>query len=283
MRLDFSIEEAIRIRTSVRSYSDCSLNNATLEKLHAYMKTLSNPFSGRVRFRLLESDVIESEKLGTYGMIKGAKYFIGAAVENGDMALEALGYELEQLVLYATSLELGTCWLGGTFNRGRFAKAMEVQQNEVFPIVTPIGYASDKKRIVPSLIRKFGKFDQRKPWDTLFFDSSFSVPLLQEDAKEYATVLEHVRLGPSASNLQPWRVVRQGYTYHFYEAKSKGYAERAPYDIQKVDMGIAACHFHLSAKEKGLDGEFQKLSGGVPDAPENTCYMFTWAAKAEIE
>lgn len=279
MKLDFSVEEAIRVRTSVRSYSDRLLDNATLEKLHAYRKTLSNPFSGRVRFRLLESNVIESEKLGTYGMIKGAKYFIGAAVENGDMALEALGYEVEQLVLYAASLELGTCWLGGTFNRGRFAKAMEVQENEIFPIVTPIGYASDKKRIVSSLMRKFGKFDQRKPWDTLFFDGSFSTPLTWEKAGEYASVLEQVRLGPSASNLQPWRIVRQGDSYHFYEAKNKGYAERASYDIQQVDMGIAACHFHLSAIEKGLDGEFLKLSGHVPDAPENTRYIFTWTAK----
>lgn len=279
MKLDFSVEEAIRVRTSVRSYSNRLMDNAALEKLHAYMKTLTNPFSGKVRFRLLESDVIESEKLGTYGMIKGAKYFIGAAVENGDMALEALGYELEQLVLYAASLELGTCWLGGTFNRGRFAKAMEVRQNEIFPIVTPIGYASDKKRIVPSLMRKLGKFDQRKPWDSLFFDGSFFMPLSQEDAKEYATVLEQVRLGPSASNLQPWRILRQGDSYHFYEAKKKGYAEHASYDIQQVDMGIAACHFHLSAIEKGLDGKFQKLSGLLPEAPENNRYIFTWTAK----
>lgn len=283
MKLDYSVEEAIRARTSVRSYSDRLLEKDTLEKLRTYMKVLSNPFFGNVRFRLLESDVIKSEKLGTYGMIEGAKYFIGAAVESGDMALEALGYELEQLVLYATSLELGTCWLGGTFNRSRFAKVMSVRQNEIFPIVTPIGYASDKKRIVASLIRKFGKSDQRKPWESLFFDGSFSTPLSQEDAKEYAPVLEQVRLGPSSSNLQPWRIVRQNDSYHFYEAKNKYHAERASYDIQQVDMGIAACHFHLSAVEKGLDGGFQKFSGLVPNAPENTCYIFTWTAKAGSE
>lgn len=283
MNLDFSIEKVIQARSSIRAYSDRLLEETTLKKLHAYMETLSNPFSGKVRFRLLESNVIESEKLGTYGMIKGAKCFIGVAVENGDMALEALGYELEQLVLYATSLELGTCWLGGTFNRGRFAKAMEVEENEIFPIVTPIGYASDKKRIVPSLIRKLAKFDQRKPWDSLFFDNNFSTPLSQEDAKEYASVLDQVRLGPSASNFQPWRIVRQGDSYHFYEAKTKGYAERASYDIQKVDMGIAACHFHLSAAEKGISGEFQKLVGIDTAAPENTDYLFTWTAKASNE
>ncbi len=87
MKLDFSVEEAIRARTSVRSYSDRLLDNTTLEKLHAYMETLSNPFSGKVRFRLLESDVIEAEKLGTYGMIRGAKYFIGAAVESGELTV----------------------------------------------------------------------------------------------------------------------------------------------------------------------------------------------------
>lgn len=52
---------------------------------------------------------------------------------------------MEELILYATSLGLGTCWIGGTFKKGQFAKAMEVNQEEILPIISPIGYESENK------------------------------------------------------------------------------------------------------------------------------------------
>lgn len=58
------------------------------------------------------------------------------------MALGALGYELEALILYLAHLEIGSCWLGGTFNRKGFAKAMNIGEGEMFPIIIPYGYAA---------------------------------------------------------------------------------------------------------------------------------------------
>lgn len=52
-----------------------------------------------------------------------------------------------------------------------------------------------------------------------------------------------VRLAPSAVNRQPWRVVRIGSAYVFYLKHAKGYVSEATGDLQKVDMGIALCHF----------------------------------------
>jgi len=36
------------------------------------------------------------------------------------MNLENFGYRMELIVLHATDLELGTCWLGGTFFTQQF-------------------------------------------------------------------------------------------------------------------------------------------------------------------
>ena len=47
---------------------------------------------------------------------------------------------MESLILYATSLGLGTCWIGGTFKKGQFAKAIDLKGDEILPIVLPIGY-----------------------------------------------------------------------------------------------------------------------------------------------
>jgi len=280
MNLGFSIEETVKTRYSTRTYTDQPISLETKEKINTYISTLSNPFSVKVNFKLLEVNTsANSEKLGTYGVIKGSTHYIGATVEKNELALEALGYEFEKLILYLTSLGLGTCWLGGTFNRSSFKNAFEVKENEIFPAISPFGYPSSKKRIADSLVRMVAKSDHRKPWSDIFFNKNFTNLLSLNDAGEYAFPLEMIRLAPSASNKQPWRIVQDGTTYHFYELQAKGYSTNFGYDIQKVDLGIAACHFQLAALEKDLKGEFKKLQTPTLKVPEHTEYIFSWVSE----
>ena len=65
-----------------------------------------------------------------------------------------------------------------------------------------------------------------------------------------------VRLAPSAVNRQPWRVVIAEDTAHFYLKRSKGLSHDGRLDMQMVDLGIALCHFALTAKEIGTDARF---------------------------
>ena len=211
-------------------------------------------------------------------MISGASHFIGAAVRQGEMDLEELGYEFEKLILHLTSLGLSTCWLGGTFKRKDFLKVMNLEEGELFPAVSPFGYAAEKKTIKEGLARYFVKSDQRKPWSELFFSEDFSTPLSVEASGEYVAPLEMVRLAPSASNMQPWRILKSGsILYHFYEYKSPGYSDKFGYDIQRIDMGIAACHFALTAKENHLDGGIHVYDTPDIPTPENYIYRFSWA------
>ena len=280
MKLEFQVEDIVKARYSVRTYTGEAISSEKIEQIKNYIKTLNNPFSVKVNFSILETKNGEdTKKLGTYGVIKGANNYIGVTVAQGELALEALGYEFEKLVLFLTSIGLGTCWLGGTFDRSNFANALEVNEKELFPIVSPFGYAGDKKRFTESLVRKIAKADQRKSWSELFFDKELNTSLTKENAGAYETVLEMVRLAPSASNKQPWRIVREGKLYHFYEEKAKGYSDKANYDIQTVDIGIAACHFHLTALEKDLKGEFKKLEVPAITTPENYIYTFTWISE----
>lgn len=272
-----SIEQIIRKRISVRTYVNKGISEELKESINGFLNKLSNPFNVKVTMKMLESETAnKSAKLGTYGVIQGASNYFGASVKNEEFALEALGYEFEKLILYLTSLGLGTCWLGGTFKRGEFAKAMSIDEDEIFPAVSPFGYESDQKSIADSLVRFIAKGDSRKPWTELFFNEDFSTSLLPEDSGTYKDALEMVRLAPSASNKQPWRIVQKENMYHFYESKSPGYSKTLGYDIQRIDMGIAACHFHLTAIEKGLKGEFQKISNPISGLSENICYIFSW-------
>jgi nitroreductase len=276
MNIDFSIEEAVRKRYSVRNYKDQKIEAGIREAIESFVDSLDNPFGNKVRYYFLDNIDTKNERLGTYGVIKGANQYIGTSIKLEPMALEAIGYELETVMLYLAHLGLGTCWLGGTFNRNEFAKAMNIDQDEIFPIITPYGYAAEKKHIKERAMRKVINADHRDEWSHLFYKKSFISPLAQEEAGDLEFPLEMVRLGPSASNKQPWRVLLRDNACHFYEYKEPGYSVIFPYDIQRVDMGIAAAHFDLAAKEKGLKGHFDTANQPELMLPDHFEYVFSW-------
>ena len=277
--MTFDVENTIRRRKSVRAYENRPLSQSDRDRVNALITELGEedtPFPARITMRLLEPKTgTDTEKLGTYGVIRGATSFIGVAVQNTETAPEAVGYTFEKFVLAATAMGLGTCWLAGTFNREQFGNAMRLAKDDLFPIVCPIGYPAEKKTLVNSVFRKMSGSDHRKTWAELFFENEFGIPLAEDQAGEYAFPLEMLRLAPSAANRQPCRVVRREGAFHFFrEANPK---TKYTYDLQRLDVGIGACHFHLAANARSLAGRFARLSETGIDAPEGMKYLFTWA------
>ena len=272
--LSFNLSDAVKSRYSMRTFSSKEVSPETRQKILDYAEKITNPFGPKIRIKFIEKQTsAEGEKLGTYGIIKNANLFLGVAIKNVEGAQEALGYEFEQLVLYMTSLGLGTCWIGGTFDRGAFAEAMKPEADEIFTIICPIGYGTGRKRFFEKIMRANLKADSRLAWNKLFFKNNFTTPLLVYDCPDYEEALEFVRQAPSAVNKQPWRIVFDGKAFHFYEYHSMAAAEN--FDIQRVDMGIAFNHFELAAQEKNFNGRFVKLAPEIK-APENTDYIISW-------
>ena len=123
-------------------------------------------------------------------------------------------------------------------------------------------------------MRKTMKSDKRKPWEEIFFMDSFGNALSRKDADEYAVPLEMLRLAPSATNAQPWRVIKKHDSYHFFETHN-GNAGEDDKMIKKVDLGIALSHFHQTALEHGLAGHFEQEEIGIT-VSENTNYIISW-------
>jgi nitroreductase len=282
MKFTRPITDVIKKRTSWRTYTNEPLERDVREKMTNLMKDndFGSPFSkqaGKARFELLsipEFDPSERKNLGTYGTIVGAQDFIVGAIENSKYDREHFGYILESLILAATDLGLGTVWLGGTFNRSLFSAKIEKKENEVVPAITPVGYtaARTSKEIT---IRSYAKADKRFPWEKLFFEGDFSTPLSTET--EYFTLIENVRLGPSAGNFQPWRIVKEPTedNFHFYLLYTDDKMGKIYNVFKRLDIGIAVSHFDLSAKELGIKG---KWSFEKPDisTTEDFRYIISW-------
>ena len=80
-----------------------------------------------------------------------------------------------------------------------------------------------------------------------------------------------LRLAPSALNKQPWRVLKEDNNIHFYLTNLKG--------LTKIDIGIALCHFHLSAIENNINGEFVSLNSIKDKQDKNFTYITSWIKK----
>lgn len=256
--------ETIKKRSSVRSYAEQKIEPEALSKLEELCRSYENagPFGARVRFKLVNLESLPQEEwrsMSTYGVIKGARNYILGAVRYQNGAMEDLGYCLEMIILHATLMGLGTCWLGGTFRRSAFASRMNLAADELLPAVTPVGYPTAERSVTERLMRVGAGSKNRKPWAALFFKGDMDSPLAGEDAGAYRDAFEAVRLGPSASNRQPWRLVKDRATgeIHLFLSENKIYNRMmGKIRFQNVDMGIAMCHFEVVARESGLPGKW---------------------------
>lgn len=269
MNTGFAVSETVRARTSVRTYTSETVSQETREKILAYLQTIDNPFGAKVNVQFVEKKTAANgEKLGTYGFIKGAALFIAVTAEDKDTAAESVGYVIEQLVLYMTSLGLGTCWLGGTFNKTAFAEQIEIPDGWIFPILSPVGYPA-KQRIKEKVFRTAINANNRVASEKLFFTDAFTTPLDLKTVGKYADCLENLRLAPSAGNKQPWRVIFDGNAFHFFKKGSMQF-------MQVLDVGIGINHFVLTAAEKGLQGRLEKADVSAYPLTADMKYVASW-------
>lgn len=287
------VTELVQLRFSCRKFSERLLAADTQQQLrHCLSEPQQGPFRSNLRFALLanaEEDRQALQHLGTYGFIKGAAGFVVGAVKSGPHSLLDYGYAMEQLVLKITELGLGSCWLGGSFNKGRFAEKISLTDDELLPAVCAMGYIEDENKARDTFMRRQVGSATRMPREKLFFDDQWGRPLAPAQDPAMSTVLDIVRWAPSASNKQPWRLVRQDGMFHLFLQRTPGYRDGLPAklmhtaDLQMVDMGIAMCHFELAAAAAGMQGQWLQANPGLNQPDAWTEYIVSWQAIKNAE
>lgn len=270
-----SMIDIIRRRISIRTYDGKPLSaddRAFAEKFLAAEHR--GPGGSSVRFALVDIGGHEDKKrFGTYGFISGAKSFVCGAVVRAPHASLDYGYCMEKVILRLTASGFGTCWLGGTFTRSAFADAIHLAETEMLPAITPVGHPASRS-IRERVVRMVAGSDNRKPWADIFFCEDAQTPLTEKTAGDYADCLDCVRRAPSASNRQPWRVMKRDNRFIFLLARDRTYDSMIKAaSLQEVDMGIAMSHFDLAAQAKGLKGSWS-FENDVTGTPWE--YMAAW-------
>jgi nitroreductase len=289
--------QAIKSRTSVRTYDGTALTAADERALHlAFEEAVPGPFGGSPRFMLATRDEIEDAasratsvkggvRIGTYGMMVGPRSFIAGVIAKRPFACVDFGYCLEGIVLRATELGLGTCWIGGAFARGAIARALGASKDEFVPATTPIGRAAKRPTLQERLVRGSARAGTRKHASELFFEVAKTGELdLLTSAGEWAEVLEAVRIGPSASNKQPWRLAvdrREGEALHLSMHEDRAYNNMlGDVKLQELDMGIAMRHVEVAAGARSLKGSWERRSPDPIVLEEPSKYIATFALRS---
>ena len=260
--------ELIKSRRSVRTFDARPLEKDDLDALTNYANDCENPYGIKIEWEIKNA----AEAKLSSPVIVGESFYIAGKVAPVDGCAEAFGYEFEKILLYALSRGVGSVMIAGTLDRQAFERAFGVGEGEIMPCVSPLGYTAEKMSLRETLMRKGTGADRRLPFEEIFFDSSFDAPFKESAAGALQGALAVVRLSPSAVNKQPWRVVIQNDRVHFFEKGAK--SAKNGFDIHKVDLGIALCHFETAARESGLDVTFERRDPGID--PRDCEYIATY-------
>jgi len=288
--------QAIEIRVSDRTFTGMRLDAKLRFRLMDTL-TLNGPFGTCPRTVLLDAAGLavpddakaaagesKGARIGTYGIVKSPAAYLAAMVRGreNDRLLFDLGYVVEGLVLEATGLGLGTCWLGGTFDKGKAAAAAGVGDGEALRALIAIGKPARTRGLLDRFIRNAAGSADRLPAEEIARArerDAVAAGLLHEPA--VARMIEAVRRAPSASNRQPWRLVLArdeggAILIDLYLARNDRYERLAGYGIQAVDGGIAARHVEVAANELGFlpERRFQAMEGTAD--PQGCGFIIGW-------
>lgn len=218
-----TLQEAVRARHSVRSYTDKKIEGDALAQLQQAIAAANKKSGLHIQLCLDAPDAFTGF-MARYGKFENVNNYIALVGAKDDKALdEKCGYYGEQLVLLAQQLGLNTCWVGGTYRKGKTTAT--IHSGEKLRIVVTIGYGAEQ-----------GKPHKTKPMERL--------------ADIYSTTPAWFKAGVQAAMLAPTALNQQKFHFALLENDQVKATPGSGF-YAKVDLGIAKYHFGIGADDAG--------------------------------
>ncbi|MCL2868841.1 MAG: nitroreductase [Candidatus Bathyarchaeota archaeon] len=213
-----SLSDFIYKRKSIRKYESEGLDEKLLQDVQNYFAKL----------RPLYCDIAVNFSIVSKESVKGiaslySPHYIVVTSENKKGYLVNVGFMLQQVDLYLSSIGLGGCWLGMASPKETLIGGGGGME---FVIVFAFGKPSE------GLYRELDDF-KRKPLDKI--------------SNTADSRLEVARLAPSALNLQNYYFVTDdSNTIHVYCAKAGVLTLKRLAKMREIDVGIALAHLYVA-------------------------------------
>lgn len=225
-----TLQDAVNKRCSRRKYINMPIDYFIVNQLKALIDEYSEQAGVDIRLVLNNSDAFNGLRK-SYGMFSGVSNYWGL-IENpkDEHCKEKLGYYGELLALHATALGLGTCWVGGTFDRT--SCPFELSNGERIACVIAVGNVPQEKSIKERLVYSVSHRKTKSTHE--LFTSDEPVP------DWFMSGMQSVQKAPSAVNRQP-------VMFSFHEGRVTAFVKDIETHRMALDLGIAKLHFELGA------------------------------------
>ena len=220
-----TLQEAIKARHSVRAYQEQPLTDADARALQEKIDEVNR--KGRLHIQLIRNE--PKAFLGPfarYGKFSGVTDYLVMIGEKSADLDERIGYYGEQLVLFAQTIGLNTCWVGLSYTK--IPGTYVLNNSEVIQAYIAIGYGKTQ-----GVSHKIKRIDQ--------------VSNILDDSPEW------FRRGVEAALLAPTAINQQKFSFELLPSK----AGQVPRVVAKrhfslvgytqMDLGIAKYHFEVAA------------------------------------
>ena len=211
---------------------------------------------------------------GGYGKVIRAPHYIVLIARPSEGYLLDAGYRFEQMILEATRLGLGTCWVGGFFRQEKLVRSLGEGEGMIPVVLSPLGRPDRGRgaRIIDGSMKLAVGAAKRKPAEELFFwgEGGGPLPAGLTRRDDFRFVAEAVRRAPSWANRQPWRFVLTEERVFLYKA---GTQVKEGKDYHLVDCGIAMCHLRLAMGALGREGKWTLGGKGAPEGPPGAAFV----------
>ncbi|MEE3391941.1 MAG: nitroreductase family protein, partial [Candidatus Cryptobacteroides sp.] len=135
---NMTIQDAIRQRHSVRSYSDRPVEKEKLKALQALVDEYNQQSGLHIQLVTNDPTAFDS-RMAHYGKFSGISNYLAMIGPKSDELLdEKIGYYGERLVLEAQMMGLNSCWVGLTFKKN--PDVLRIADGEKLRCVISLGY-----------------------------------------------------------------------------------------------------------------------------------------------
>ena len=216
--------EAIQARHSVRAYKNQPLTDADAQALQEKIEEVNR--EGRLHIQLIRNEPKAFKGVFAYGKFFGVTDYLVMAGEKADDLDERIGYYGEQLVLFAQTIGLNTCWVGLSYTK--IPETYVLNEGEKIGCYIAIGYGKTQ-----GVSHKIKRIDQ--------------VSNVSDNSPEW------FRRGVEAALLAPTAINQQKFSFQLLPAEdgqpARVLAKRhfSLVGYTQMDLGIAKYHFEIAA------------------------------------
>ncbi|MGB9979267.1 nitroreductase family protein [Methanobacterium sp.] len=245
-------------RKSIKKYDLTPLDERALEEISNQLKNLKQMYDDiKTEVKILPLEQVEAKKKK-----KQAPHYIAIFSEPKNNYLVNAGYMLQEMDLFLSGNDIGSCWLGSP------RPNEDVLKNSDLEFVIVMAFGNPQK---PKELHRNGASDfKRKPLDEI------------STVKGADEIVDAARLAPSAGNSQPWFFTGDENMIHVYGSKPYAVKEHKAPKVKKyntISIGIAIYHLQVAFEHFGKNAEIVSDENAKTNAPENYDYITSLKVK----